>query len=551
MNLSALRQTVRGRLLLLAVVIELLMLTILVANSQRLLHGAMSTQARLQAEQMHPVLQAALTAPMAQRDYATVQAVIDESRSAGGVDYITVVDASGTRVASNGWPDGRPLPPRSVGFPLLERGSTARYDVVAPIVYFKQPLGTLHFGLNLTQILVARRTLLIQGASIAAIELVLSTIILFSLGHWITRHLTTLTAASIQVASGTFPPNPVPEGGDDVGRLGAAFNTMSRVISDRVRDLNEQAGLLKEEVARRRNAQELLLVQQEQLETLNRELEERVADEVKKNRDKEQTIMQSEKMASLGQLAAGVAHEINNPMGYISCNLRALAEYFDQIVQFDLLLREKGEREFSRGTLESIATSRKSLDIDDILSDGVELITDSLEGAKKVSKIVQDLKSFSRVDTPDHTLVELNSCVESALTIVQNELKYVATIRKELEPVPALLCHPGQLNQVFLNLLINAGQAITPPGEIVLRSWHDDDFVYASVGDSGEGIPVEIRERIFDPFFTTKDLGKGTGLGLSISYEIIKKHNGRIQVESTVGMGTTFTVALPRNGEEI
>ena len=152
------------------------------------------------------------------------------------------------------------------------------------------------------------------------------------------------------------------------------------------------------------------------------------------------------------------------------------------------------------------------------------------------------------MDALESEQVLLSSCMESALTIVYNELKYAATIRKEYESVPEILCHPGQLNQVFMNLLVNAGQAIDPPGEIVLRCWHDASSVYASVSDTGKGIPEAIRERIFDPFFTTKEVGKGTGLGLSISYEIVKKHRGELLVESTIGIGTTFTVRLPIEG---
>ena len=553
MKRISLRRTILGRLLFIAVAVEFTMLTILVANSLRLLHGAMTTQARRQAEQMYPILKAALTAPMAQRDYATVQAVINESRSAGGVDYITIVDTAGHRVASNGWPKEIPLPEQSVSFPLFVSGAQARYDVVMPVSYLDQPLGSLHFGLNLSQIITARRSLLFQEASIAAVELVLSTVILFFLGYWITRHLATLTKASIQVASGEFPPPLVPEGDDDVGRLGLAFNTMSRTISDRVRDLHEQAELLKQEVEERRKAQEMLLYQQFQLEKLNRELEQRVADEVRKNRDKDQALLQSEKMASVGQLAAGVAHEINNPMGFISSNLRTLADYFNQIVRFDRIVWENIRQELSAETREVVSLNRESLEIDYVLDDGVTLIKESLGGANRVTKIVLDLKNFSRVDTPEYESVALNSCMESALTICYNELKYVATIRKEYEPTPEVHCHPGQMNQVFLNLLVNAGQSIVPmvdPGEIVLRCWHDGIFVYASVSDTGSGIPDEIRNRIFEPFFTTKDVGKGTGLGLSLSYDIIKRHNGEFLVESTLGKGTTFTIKLPLQAKQ-
>ena len=263
---------------------------------------------------------------------------------------------------------------------------------------------------------------------------------------------------------------------------------------------------------------------------------------------KDQAVMRSEKMASVGQLAAGVAHEINTPMGYISSNLSVLAEYLDRIVRFDRVRREVGDGELSPLTQEAIAKSRDFLKIEKILKDGPNLIKESLEGVERVTKIVQDLKSFSRVDVLEYETVALNSCLESALSIGYNELEKVATIRREYEPGPEVLCHPGQLNQVFLNLLINAGQAIVAPGEIVLRSWHDAAFVYASVGDTGKGIPLDIMARIFDRFFTTKDVGVGTGLGLSISNEIIKSHQGELLVESVVGVGTTFTVKLPRSG---
>jgi signal transduction histidine kinase/CheY-like chemotaxis protein/HPt (histidine-containing phosphotransfer) domain-containing protein len=237
MTLISLQHTVRGRLLLLAIGVEVLMLSIMVLNSLRLQHGAMTNQARSQAQQFYPVLEAALKAPLAQRDYATVQAILDESRTTGGVVYITVVDRSGKRAGSSGWPAERKLPEPSRELALFETSSEPRYDVVVPVTMLNQPLGTLHFGLNLSQIIAARRMLLIQGISIAAVELILSSLILLLIGYWLTRHLTSLTRASLQVAAGNLTPPPVPEGDDDVGQLGVAFNTMSRVISERVNEL--------------------------------------------------------------------------------------------------------------------------------------------------------------------------------------------------------------------------------------------------------------------------------------------------------------------------
>ena len=308
--------------------------------------------------------------------------------------------------------------------------------------------------------------------------------------------------------------------------------------------LKEQAELLRQEVAQRRATQE-------QLEQLNAQLEERVTDEVKKNRDKDQALMHNEKMVSLGQLAAGVAHEINNPLSYITSNLNVLGRYFARIARLNQILRDNCNAEAPLLMREIRVTSGELLEIAQIMADGADLINESLEGAERVTKIVRDLKSFSRVDVPEQEPVALNDCLENALTICYHELKYVATIRKEYEPMPEIFSHPGQLNQVFLNLLVNAGQAIVPMGEIVLRSWHDAAFVYASVGDTGSGMSEEIMDRIFDPFYTTKDVGVGTGLGLSISYEIIKSHQGELLVESAVGVGTTFTVKLPRCAETV
>ena len=251
----------------------------------------------------------------------------------------------------------------------------------------------------------------------------------------------------------------------------------------------------------------------------------------------EQNRIQNDKMASLGQLVAGVAHEINNPMAYVTLNLQILAKYFAEIVEDYQTRRESGEE------------YRESREIKQILDDGVDLISESSEGAERVTKIVQELKNFSRMDELEQKPVVLNSCMESALTICFNELKYVAAIRKAYEDVPEVFCHPGQLCQVFLNLLVNAGQAIVPMGEIVLRSWYDDDYVCASISDTGTGMPQEIQDRIFDPFFTTKKAGEGTGLGLSISHDIIARHHGELLVESSVGVGTIFTVKLPRSPE--
>lgn len=271
-----------------------------------------------------------------------------------------------------------------------------------------------------------------------------------------------------------------------------------------------------------------------ELETANAEL-----------KNAQSQMLQREKMASIGQLAAGVAHEINNPIGFIASNLNTLEKYIDRLKEF---IDAQSRHIASAGNASDAAALdalRSKLKLDYILGDARELTAESLDGTDRVSKIVQGLKSFSRVDQAEHKEADINECLESTLNIVWNELKYKAEVRKELGDLPPTRCYPQQLNQVFMNLLVNAAHAIEKQGVITIRTWQQDGSIRISVADTGNGIPEKNLNRLFEPFFTTKEVGKGTGLGLSIAYEIVKKHNGSITVTSREGEGTTFTVTIP------
>ena len=260
-------------------------------------------------------------------------------------------------------------------------------------------------------------------------------------------------------------------------------------------------------------------------------------------------VLQQEKMASIGQLAAGVAHEINNPMGFIISNLNSLRRYTDKLVSFMDLQAAAVDRLSAQDGADAIAAEvqaqKKSLKITYITEDLGEMINESLEGAERVRNIVQNLKSFSRLDQSEVKLADINEGLESTLHIVWNDLKYKATVRKEYGEIPLTVCNLGQLNQVFVNLLINAAQAIETQGEILIRTTSNDDQITITIADTGAGIAADKLDRIFEPFFTTKEVGKGTGLGLSIAYDIVKKHKGEIRVASEVGHGTTFTIIIP------
>lgn len=260
-------------------------------------------------------------------------------------------------------------------------------------------------------------------------------------------------------------------------------------------------------------------------------------------------IIQQEKMASIGQLAAGVAHEINNPIGYISSNMTSLGRYAEKLVQYIKALEQAVETLSDQTAKTELAEIKKKIKLDYILKDLDNLITESLEGAQRVSKIVQDLKSFSREEKKEAVLSDLNENIRSTLNIVRNEIKYVAELDLQLGAIPPLLCHPQQISQVVMNLLVNAAHAIDEKGVITLKTDFCGSYVEIIVSDTGCGISPQNIKKIFEPFFTTKDPGKGTGLGLSISLDIIRKHGGELLVSSQPGIGTTFTVRLPVDGQ--
>ena len=266
---------------------------------------------------------------------------------------------------------------------------------------------------------------------------------------------------------------------------------------------------------------------------------------IKKLEDAHHQLLQSEKMASIGQLAAGVAHEINNPIGFVGSNLRTLKDYIAALLEL-VSVYEQGDSLMADDTAlaQRIRELRRAVDIDFLREDAPALINESIEGTERVQRIVQDLRDFSRLENPDWQGADLHAGLEATLNIVSNDVRFKADIVRELGDIPAVECLPFQINQVFLNILLNAAQSITGRGTITLRSGRVTDEVWISITDTGQGIPPERMARIFDPFYTTKPVGQGTGLGLSVSYGIVKKHGGRIDVQSQTGAGTTFTIRI-------
>ena len=299
------------------------------------------------------------------------------------------------------------------------------------------------------------------------------------------------------------------------------------------RALNTQGTL--QEITERKQSEDALHREKIEQQLLIRKLEEA-----------QNHLLQSEKMSSIGQLAAGVAHEINNPIGYVQSNLGTLEKYVRDTIEM-INLYEHAEASISDAEMqEQIMSAKKKLDIAFLKEDMRALMSESREGIIRVRQIVQNLKDFAHVEIAEEWhFSDLHKGLESTLNIVNNEIKYKAVLVKEYGAIPEVECLSSQVNQVFMNLLVNAAQAIEEHGTITIRTYQLGNEVIIEISDTGKGIPSENMDRIFDPFFTTKPVGKGTGLGLSLSFGIVQKHHGRILVESQPGKGSTFRVCLP------
>ena len=286
-----------------------------------------------------------------------------------------------------------------------------------------------------------------------------------------------------------------------------------------------------------RVAQEQLQARFEELRETNRMLEQA-----------QNQLLQKDKMASIGQLAAGVAHELSNPIGYVNSNLNTLRQYAMGLLTLAAAHEQAGAHPGDGEAAQAVERARADVELDYLREDLPQLLDECAEGLGRVKKIVQDLKDFSRVDQSEWQEADLNAGLESTLNVVRHEVKYKVEVVRRLGTVPLVNCLAAQLNQVFLNLIVNAVHAIADKGVVTLSSGHADGWAWVQIDDTGCGMTEEVRRRIFEPFFTTKEVGKGTGLGLSLSFSIVQKHGGSIEVRSRPGEGSSFRVWVPVGG---
>ena len=326
---------------------------------------------------------------------------------------------------------------------------------------------------------------------------------------------------------------------DELGVLGASLEHTRKALQALFDEIEAKNRALEQDIELRTAAEKELSLHRNHLEELVNERTLELQQLIRKLQEAHDQLLQSEKMASIGQLAAGIAHEINNPIGFVNSNMGALKTYMETLFGVIADYEDAVESLADKPNISAkIAAIRKHAEVDFLKEDATDLVIESMDGLKRVKDIVQSLKDFSHVGEADWQQADLHRGIDSTLNIVNNEIKYKATVVRQYGNLPPVKCLVSQLNQVFMNLLINAAHAIKEFGQITVATGCQDDWVWIKISDTGCGIQPEDMRRIFEPFFTTKPVGSGTGLGLSLSYGIIQKHGGRIAVSSVVGEGS-------------
>lgn len=480
-------------------------------------------------------------------DLASLDADVSEILTNPNIAYVKVKDKDGNVFVEKG--NQEALSRDFIADNSVSEAEDGIYDTRAPIMVGNTLYGYVEIGLNIASVTESVSRVKSWTVTLALLEFILVGLCSYLLGSFLMLQLRQLHEGARHlgdaVKSNNYKEVFVPvRGRDELSELAEAFNQ----LVERLKEENEQ----------RQRAQD-------ELKELNTLLEEKVQDRTsllnqknfqlqEANKDLKETqvqLLQAEKMASVGQLAAGVAHEINNPVGFVGSNIATLSEYvatYQMIFsQINAALEAKDEK--ARNTaLSELEKMLANQDMAFINEDISELLADSQEGLHRVAEIVKGLKLFSRVDSDQMQQHNINDCVRTTLAMVNNQLKYICTVETHLGRVPDVTMNVGKISQVITNLLINAGQAIEATGKngrIVITTCTVNNFVELRVEDSGCGIPASHLDKLFNPFFTTKPEGQGTGLGLSISFGIAQEHGGSLSATSIEGESSTFTLMLP------
>ena len=418
------------------------------------------------------------------------------------------------------------------------------YDANAFILVNGTRYGRIEMGFSIEEIEKSVSEARWLAATIAIVEMLLVALFSFILGVYLTKQLKVLRNSARQIAAGDLDQEINITENDEIGEVAHSFNTMvlslkeaNKKSSEYLEELSNVNKHLEDRVQQRTNK---ILRQKDKLESAYQQL-----------KNTQEQLVQSEKMASIGQLAAGVAHEINNPVAFVKSNLSSLSSYINTyqelLVKQQAVLDKINNRDdvALQKEIESLEQYKQDNDVEFINEDIQTLVSESIDGTQRVSEIVQGLKVYSRASDELMQQCDINVCLQDTLKMLNNELKYNCEVLTQYGDLPLLSGNQGKLTQVFTNLIVNAIQSMDGNGTLTVNTAVTEGNICIVIRDTGKGISKENMSKLFDPFFTTKAVGEGTGLGLSISQGIINDHNGTISVKSEVGQGSSFIIHLP------
>ena len=542
LTLSLRTKTIVGVALIAAILFLILITTVF-----KLLNDLVDTSVETSAQTTTTLFVSTAKNAFLSYDLASLEADASEMLSNPNISYVRVLDNNNNVYVEKGEHSvlNRPFKQDRDVMSAVD----GIYDTSADIKVGETLYGRVEIGLEVDSINKSVKRVRTWTLTLASIELALIALCSFLLGSYLMSQLKQLRAGARHLGAAVKDKNYQDisvkvRGKDELSELADAFNQLVELLKDenihreRVEDELKELNSLLEVKVRERTS--LLNQKNFQLEEANKDLKEAQVQ-----------LLQAEKMASVGQLAAGVAHEINNPIGFVNSNMHTLSEYVSTYQMIFQQLNDVLSKDTATQQDEAIKQLRNIIqqqDMEFINSDISELITDSKDGLIRVAEIVKGLKLFSRVDSDEMQSYNLNDCVRTTLAMVNNQLKYICSVETHLGSIPHIMMNMGKISQVVTNLLINAGQAIESTGihgTITITTRELDGNIELTVQDTGCGIKSSHLDKLFNPFFTTKPEGQGTGLGLSISFGIAQEHGGTLHASSNDGEGSCFTLSLP------
>lgn len=548
MRLSLRTKTITGIASIAAVLLLVLIITVF-----QLLNDLVDSSVKKSADTTVALFVSTTKNAFLSYDLASLDADVSEILTNPNIAYVKVLDKTGSIFVQKGNKDALDRPFKADK--TVSESDDGVFDARAPIMVNNTLYGYVEIGLNIASVTESVSRVKQWTITLALLEFVLVGLCSYLLGSYLMSQLQQLREGAKHLGEAIENNNykdvfvPV-RGKDELSELAEAFNHLVERLKEeygqrqRVQDELQELNVLLEEKVQDRTA--LLNKKNFQLEETNKDLKETQVQ-----------LLQAEKMASVGQLAAGVAHEINNPVGFVGSNISTLSDYvatYQMIFsQIDVVLKSQTDKG-KETALEDLRNMLSNQDMAFINEDISDLLNDSKEGLNRVAKIVKGLKLFSRVDSDEMQNHNINDCVRTTLAMVNNQLKYICTVETHLGNVPDVTINVGKISQVITNLLINAGQAIESTGKngkIIITTCTVNGFVELRIEDTGCGIPASHLDKLFNPFFTTKPEGQGTGLGLSISFGIAQEHGGNLTATSREGEGSCFTLAIPLKNDDV